>query len=547
MSAVSKDDRIATEVVAEAYDRHNGSIRATAEELGISRSSVKRKLSVIGKVEKPIAAGTAQGTVTGNRELPAEGEIKRYIITSAQNNTFINKPLWANLQALAAHYSAEILVGTFTYNQNHFGHLSVKRHKAKGYQYSMWYDPTVTPFIKDERIEIAKGLVWCGEYNALPTNHNPLASLESYTGRKSSIFPHAKLAMRSVPTFQGEGVKLNYTTGAVTLRNYIQKREGNIAEFHHVYGALLVEVNSAGNWWVRQLNQDEGTGTLQDLRILVKDGVVVSTEAPIEAITWGDLHGTMADEKVVDISLEMLDALQPKYQFLHDVMEGASFNRHTVKNGAKNDPHYTFHRWLRGLHRVDEEFKRTAEVLKKFFRPGTKAAAPEANHDAYWLNSWLSRYEYRVDPANAEFYLDLQSYMYKQLRDGQSSGSMPRDVNIMQYAFSKFGITEADLDFLADDESFKTCDGKIENAMHGHLGPAGKFGSPEVLSKMGRKANTAHTHCAGIYNGLYVAGTSSKLKWTYNHGPDSWTHSHIVTYPNGKRSIVTIYAEKWRA
>ncbi len=30
---------------------------------------------------------------------------------------------------------------------------------------------------------------------------------------------------------QGEGVKLNYTTGTVTQRNYIQKREGVIAEF----------------------------------------------------------------------------------------------------------------------------------------------------------------------------------------------------------------------------------------------------------------------------------------------------------------------------
>ena len=118
---------------------------------------------------------------------------------------------------------------------------------------------------------------------------------------------------------------------------------------------------------------------------------------------------------------------------------------------------------------------------------------------------------------------------------------------MIQYAFGKFGISKKDIRFLADDESFKICGGKIENAMHGHLGPNGRFGTPENLSKMGRKANTAHTHVAGIFNGLYVAGTSSKLKWSYNHGPSAWTHSHIVTYPNGKRSIITIYANKWRA
>jgi len=38
--------------------------------------------------------------------------------------------------------------------------------------------------------------------------------------------------------------------------------------------------------------------------------------------------------------------------------------------------------------------------------------------------------------------------------------------------------------FLAADESFLTCERKIENGMHGHLGPAGKFGSPAELSKM---------------------------------------------------------------
>src|SRR5258708_18183981 len=130
--------------------------------------------------------------------------------------------------------------------------------------------------------------------------------------------------MRSIAEMQREGVKLNYTTGTVTQRNYIQKREGVIAEFHHIYGALLVEVNSDGNWWVRQLNQDEGTGTLQDLNILVKDGKIVAKDACVEAITYGDLHGVFADPEVVEASLKMRDTLAPGYQFLHDIMEGAA-------------------------------------------------------------------------------------------------------------------------------------------------------------------------------------------------------------------------------
>lgn len=489
----------------------------------------------------------SRGTIGGIRhtvgKLPASGEVKRYILTSAQNNTKIHDGVWKSLLTLAKCYNAEVFVGTYSYDTGAYGRKSVKRgtYGKRSERELLWYDERLEKggYIRDERIELAPGLVWCGEMNILPTQMNPLSSLESYSARKSAIFPHAKMAMRSIAAFQGEPAKLNYTTGTVTKRNYIQKRFGLIAEFHHVYGAVLVEVNHQGHWWVRQLNADKQC-RIQDLCIVV-DGAKVRKAKHVEAITWGDLHGTMADARIVESSMGMLDDLRPKYQFLHDVMEGASVNRHVLKLGPQNSPHYAFHRWTRGLHRVDEEFRRTSQVIKGYLRPWCKAVAPDANHDAWWLHSWLNRFDYRVDPANSELYLDLQKYMYAQIR----AGKMPRDVNMMQYTFAKFGLTA--VKFLRDDESFRICGGAIEGAMHGHLGPNGSRGTPERLAKMGRRANIAHTHSAGIFDGLYVAGTSSKFKWTYNQGPSSWTHSHIVTYPNGKRTIVTMFDGKWRA
>jgi PucR C-terminal helix-turn-helix domain len=527
---------------AAAYDRNSGNIRATAKELGVSRSTVRRRLEPLGKMKKPLVGGTKLGVEAKVSKLPKRGEIKRYILTSAQNNTHVHGEFLDNLEALAKHYDAQIIVGTYSYNQNAYGPKSIKRGseytRGEGsFDKKLWYDPRITEYIVDYRLNLGKGLVWAGEYNALPTNVNPLAGLESYTGRSSAIFPHAKLAMRSIPTMQGEGVKLNYTTGTVTMRNYIQKREGVIAEFHHIYGALLVEVDANGNWWVRQLNHDEGTGTLQDLDVLVKDGVV-TTGNSVEALTYGDLHGTAADPTVVKLSLEMRDELKPKYQFLHDVMEGVSVNPHDRK--YKNN-HAKFHIWLRGLSRVDQELAKTAELLNTYTKEGVETVIVDSNHDNAWLVRWLSEYDYRVDPANAELFLLLQSVMYGQIR----SGKMPRDIKMLQYALNNAGLFGAR--FLIADESFLICDRKIECGMHGHLGPGGRRGSPDNLSKMARKANTAHTHATGIYNGLYVAGTSSILRWDYNVGPSNWTNTHIVTYPNGKRSLVTIYNGKWRA
>lgn len=550
---VVKTERVSQEEVSTAFVKHKGNISATAKELGISRSSVRRILANTGLMKKPLVGGTKVGTETQVSKLPTAGGVKRFILTSAQNNTHVHEELLANLEALAKYYKAEIIVGTYTYNQNNYGQLSVKKGTDKPQEKKLWYDPSIEKYIKDYRIELGKGLVWAGEYNALPTNVNPLAGLESYTGRKSAIFPHAKLAMRSIATMQGEGVKMNYTTGTITQRNYIQKREGVIAEFHHIYGALLVEVNSEGHWWVRQLNQDEGTGTLQDLNVLVSEGEIISTEACVEAITYGDLHGVFADPEVVKTSLEMRDELAPAYQFLHDVMEGAAVNPHQRKH---NTNHEKFHTWLRGYHKLDNELVDTAALLERFHNDGTVTVIVDSNHDDAWIKRWLREYDYRKDPPNTEIFLKLQAHLYKQIRNGvtdeqsRARTAKPRfvrDINMLEYALREVGGFKAPFKFLKADESFMTCERKIENGMHGHLGPSGKFGSPAELSKMGRKANTAHTHSTGIWNGLYVAGTSSKLRWDYTKGPSNWTHSHIVTYPNGKRTIVTIYDGKWRA
>jgi hypothetical protein len=499
-------------------------------------SDLTRKVKIDKRRARAEAArkGTVRGTRATTLPVPVRG-VKRYIITSAQNNTKVNEGVWASLQALARHHGATIIVGTFSYDQNKYRAMSVKRGKEKDKQDVVWYDARVEPFIKDERLQLAPGLTWCGEMNILPTMERPLTGLESYTGRSSAIFPHAKLAMRSVATMLGEGTKLNYTTGAVTLRNYVAKRAGLIAEHHHAYGGLLVEVNADGNWWVRQLNADS-KNRIQDLDV-VADSDEVTIGNPVEAITWGDLHATAVDEVVVTASLDMLDALRPQAQFIHDVLEGSSVIHH-----ERDNPHFKFYNWLRGLNSVEEELKRTVEVVNRYLRPDVATIVVDSNHDDPWIQRWLREYDYRKDPRNSELFLRAQVHLYAQLR----AGKMPRDVNMLGWCLKQAGLSD-DVKFLVSDESYLICNRQIECGMHGHLGPGGKFGTPEALSRMGRKANTAHTHTAGIYNGLYVAGTSAKLRWDYNRGPSGWTHSHIVTYPNGKRAIVTIYNGGWRA
>jgi hypothetical protein len=529
--------------VVETYQKH-GTVSGAARELGLDRHTVREHLRKAGADKKPLAGGKVVARQDSKMPLPPKGEILRYICTSAQNNTFVNEKFLRALEVLAEHYEARILVGTFTYNQNAFGQLSVKRGTDKEKQTQLWYDPQIERYICDERLELANGLVWCGEMNIMPTAVDPLSGLETYTHRKSAIFPHAKLAMRSVATMLDEGAKMNYTTGCVTQRNYIQKKEGQKAEHHHRYAALVVEVDHEGYWWVRQIGMGSRSDEVQDLDVVVKNGSV-TTDNRVEAMSWGDLHATMAESWVTTASMDMLDSLKPKYQFLHDILEGTSITPFAYAKGP--NPHYNFRRWLRGLHNFGRELAETASLVKKYLRPWCKTIVPESNHDGGWLRTWLEKYDYRLDPSNAELFLKLQAWYYAQIRELTAQDKLYKDAPIMTKTFEQFGLSPKDVRFLLPDESFTICGTKIECGMHGHLGPGGAKGGAAMFSKIGRRANIGHVHAAGIWNGLYAAGVSAKLKWTYNWGPSAWSHSHIVTYPNGQRTIVTMYANKWRA
>ena len=378
--------------------------------------------------------------------------------------------------------------------------------------------------------------------NILPTEDNPISGLETYGGSSSVIFPHAKVEMRSIATTPDLPVKRIFTTGTVTQMNYLQKKLGIKAEHHHRYSVLVVEVNAKGNWWVRQVSARKNGKNIQDLNVIVEDGKVVSTTAPVAAITWGDLHGTIASPTVVEASQQMLDTLHPKTQYLHDIMEGVSVNRHMRKHKAI---HENFSRWLRGLHRVEKELVLTREVVEKYLRPWVKTVVPDSNHDRSWLKAWLQEYDYRVDPANSEIFLRMQAFMYNELR----AGKLSKNVNLTEYAFvQEAGLKKGAVQFLLPDES--SIVGDVECGLHGHLGPNGSFGSPSNLAKIGKKATTAHTHSAGIYHGLFVAGTSSKLTsdWDYTAGPSSWGWSHVVQYGNGQRAVISMTPDgRWKA
>lgn len=549
---------------AKLYDENGKSIRAMTRILGISNRVVDRML------DEAIAAGCfktlpptsktktveekmvklTEGRVAPPKvrqfSRPAPGQVNRYIFTCAQNDTKIHSKLWENILALAEHYGAEVFVSRFTYMKSGLGARGDKAQFTKKGETlyggdSLTWDPALDPYILDERAKVATGLEWCGEQNILPTKARPLSGFETYTGRSSGIFPHPKIAMESIASSRHEPTKFNYTTGCVTLRNYIQRTAGLKAEFHHVYGALLVEVDSDGDWFCRQL-KGSNDGTIHDLDLRVKNGIVEKGDW-VEAVLWGDIHVANLDTVVSDVAFGpggILDTLKPKYQFMGDVLDFRSRSHHDIK-----DPHIVFHKHVWGLEDVEQELVDTGLFLADTRRPWCQTVVVDSNHHNH-LGRWLKEQNGLKDPVNAEFWMRMQTRVLELIRQTGKP-----DCNYLREGLQVVGADTDSIRFLDEDESFVICsrdgEGGIECGLHGDLGPNGSRGSSRNLSRSGRKANIGHSHSANIVDGIYQAGTFSILNPDYTRGPSSWSHSYIVTYGNGARFVGTVTNGKWRA
>jgi hypothetical protein len=286
-------------------------VAAVMAAMGQQAPSTGRKKTKAAAVEvddKPVSGGRVDEPeakrLTG----------RRYVITSAQNNTDVHQGFWASLQQYARAQRAEILVSRFSYNKTGWG----QPHQVTKGSEELFYDPAVLPHICDERVRLADDLVLCGELDILPTAADPLSGLDNYGKGASIIVPHAKVALKSLPRLKGAPFRHNFTTGACTLRSYIDRKAGQKAAFHHVYGALVVEIDRDGDWFVRQIMASEEDGSFYDLtNYYTPDGVFASE---VEAVNWGDIHAEKADDEVMAACWfdknAIIDVLRPPPRFL---------------------------------------------------------------------------------------------------------------------------------------------------------------------------------------------------------------------------------------
>jgi len=214
-----------------------------------------------------------------------------------------------------------------------------------------------------------------------------------------------------------------------------------------------------------------------------------------------------------------------------DVFSMQSRGHHDMKDFKR-----TYEKHLDEEETVEEEIQLTADFLNECTRKWCETIIIPSNHDRH-LDRWLNEADFRADPVNAKYFLELEWEVLDAIDNGD------KGFNILEHALVSAGASEK-IRFLSLDESYVLHG--VENGLHGDLGPNGSRGSTKALTKLGRPLNKGHDHQAAIAWPVYSAGACS-LRFSYQKGPNSHSISHIDTYKNGARTIITMWSNKWRA
>ena len=101
---------------------------------------------------------------------------KRWVITSAQNATPVNKAFLESLEVYCEYTNSQLVITPYRY-RNPTSIFTDKDHD--------WWDENIVPYLLDQRVSLCPGLMLLGDIKVQPTASTPLSGLEGFTGGDS--------------------------------------------------------------------------------------------------------------------------------------------------------------------------------------------------------------------------------------------------------------------------------------------------------------------------------------------------------------------------
>ncbi len=456
------------------------------------------------------------------RDLPTSA---RFVITAAQNATPPHISL-KTLQVYCDHNDAQLVVVPIRYKNptSQWGQRE---------QDDDWWHDDVMPYLYSSRAALNENLILLGDIRTQPTAVLPLTGFEAITGACSGILAHPKVQLKSVATPNHKLPKLMTTTGACTVENYTDTVAGKKGDFHHSFGAVVVEIEN-DVFYLRQLSACKNGSFIDKDKKYTPQGV--EQAPPAAALIFGDTHAAFADEQVAHANFEgpqsMAAVLNPRRFVWHDVFDNYTRNHHDQKN-----PFIALAKHRAQMSCVRAEVELTCEYVNRYGAGRENVIVPSNHNEG--LSRWIKETDWRGDPANMEFYLETALAMVQQTEMTESGAS-----TVDPFSHWAAQLLTVPYKLLLRDEAYAAMG--IELGMHGDIGPNGARGSIKNLRRIGVKSVIGHSHSPGIEEGCFQVGTNSKLKVQYNRGPSSWLHTNCVVYANGKRSLLHVIDGRWK-
>lgn len=452
---------------------------------------------------------------------------EKLVITWAQNATPVHEGFLAALKAYCRENRAQLIVIPGRYKNP----TSTWSKSQRGDQY---WSKEVQPYLLNQRTRLNENLMLLADINTQPTAVTPLSGFETITHAESGILGHPKLQMQTIATPSHKMPKIMHTTGAVTVENYTDTKAGKKGDFHHVIGALIIELDGP-SFHLRQLNA-RTDGAFCDLdRAYYPDGTSRRC-GPYEAVIFGDAHAIAADATVVQATFGkggLVERLDPKKLVFHDLLDGYAINPHHQGN-----PFISQAKLATGRNDIRNEVLYTIGKLKSWTGKRHAIVVP-SNHDDF-LSRWIKSTDWREDLQNADFYLQTARFMLNNtvLTD---TGVQTPDPFIYHVELCNY----KNIRCLRKNEPFTIAG--ILCSLHGHVGPKGARGNRTNISKIGAKTFIGHSHAPGITEGCYQVGTMTPLMQEYTGPISDWLNCHGSIDPMRKRHLhICINGRFWK-
>lgn len=353
-----------------------------------------------------------------------------------------------------------------------------------------------------------------------PEQADPISGLDRLTiNGRSYIYSSPKQRLKSVPSPSQDLPRVIMTPGSITKPIKGKTKKSLISNLDHVFGAIVVEIESSSIYHFRQVQADKN-GAFIDLGIQYNEDTV--SKAQVEAIIPGDYHCGFTDPVVKKVILTALDKYKPKYLVLHDFIDCISINHHIEHK-------YLTKAQLGNLNDLNSELLFASNELKQLSNKVKNVILVHSNHHEF-LDRWVNEGNYIKDTRNHIIGLELAL--------AKSQGKQLTEYCLRKYQDFK------NVKFLKSDESFKISKQQIEVGVHGHKGANGSRGSSTSLEKCYQNIILGHSHSPEMLRSAMVVGTSTYLKLSYNEGPSSWMQSMAIVYSNGHKQLVNVIKGK---